>query len=313
MRVAIVGAGIAGLACAERLKAGGCVVRLFDKGRAVGGRMSTRRIDTGTGTWWFDHGAQYCTAHDPRFADRIEAWAKAGIVAPWPDAGDNAWVGTPTMSAPLRAMAASLDVTFATTVSRIVRDGVVWRLAGAGEPSPDYDVAIVAVPAEQAAPLLAPHDTAMAARAAATGSAPCWTVMAGFDTPVPYDANILRNAGAIGWAARNAAKPGRDPRESWVIQAAPDWSTAHLEDNPSAVTQSLLAELADAIGGRLPDPVVATAHRWRFARSGSAGGGILWEPAQRLGCCGDWLLGPRVECAWLSGTMLADAILESVG
>jgi predicted NAD/FAD-dependent oxidoreductase len=135
--------------------------------------------------------------------------------------------------------------------------------------------------------------------------------MAGFDTRVPHDSDILRQAGPIGWAARNSAKPGRDARECWVIQAAPDWSAAHLEDEAPEIIRMLLAAFDDSIGARLPDPAVAIAHRWRFARSGAAGDGMLWNPARRLGACGDWLLGPRVECAWLSGTMLADAILET--
>ena len=41
----IIGAGIAGLACAARLAAAGYAVRLFDKGRRPGGR----RTDMGQG------------------------------------------------------------------------------------------------------------------------------------------------------------------------------------------------------------------------------------------------------------------------
>ena len=55
MRVAVVGAGMAGIACAERL-AGAAEVVLFDKGRAAGGRMATRRMETAAGTASFDHG-----------------------------------------------------------------------------------------------------------------------------------------------------------------------------------------------------------------------------------------------------------------
>ena len=58
MRVAIVGAGIAGLSCALRLQGGDHHVTLFDKGRGAGGRMSTRRVETPAGTAAFDHGAQ---------------------------------------------------------------------------------------------------------------------------------------------------------------------------------------------------------------------------------------------------------------
>jgi renalase len=56
--IAIIGAGIAGLACAQRLQDGGCSVTLFDKGRGAGGRMATRRVTTPFGEIAFDHGAQ---------------------------------------------------------------------------------------------------------------------------------------------------------------------------------------------------------------------------------------------------------------
>jgi predicted NAD/FAD-dependent oxidoreductase len=35
----------------------------------------------------------------------------------------------------------------------------------------------------------------------------------------------------------------------------------------------------------------------------------VWAHASRLGMCGDWLNGGKVEGAWLSGRALAEAIL----
>ena len=61
--IAIVGAGIAGLAAARRLRAAGLTCTLFDKSPGLGGRMATRR----EGYLRFDHGAQYFTARGPRF------------------------------------------------------------------------------------------------------------------------------------------------------------------------------------------------------------------------------------------------------
>jgi len=46
MKIAIVGAGMSGLACAEALVRSGHTVSLLDKGRGPGGRMSVRRIVT---------------------------------------------------------------------------------------------------------------------------------------------------------------------------------------------------------------------------------------------------------------------------
>ena len=52
--VAVIGAGISGLFAARTLQDHGMTVKVFEKGRGVGGRMSTRRINGGA---TFDHGA----------------------------------------------------------------------------------------------------------------------------------------------------------------------------------------------------------------------------------------------------------------
>src|SRR4051812_46516032 len=79
MQIAIVGAGIAGLSCAQRLQSQGHHVTVYEKGGAVGGRMATRQNELGG----FDHGAQYFTAAGAAFKKELAAWRKAGLAAPW--------------------------------------------------------------------------------------------------------------------------------------------------------------------------------------------------------------------------------------
>ena len=45
-----------------------------------------------------------------------------------------------------------------------------------------------------------------------------------------------------------------------------------------------------------------------MAMGGAAGRAMLWDGGTRLGVCGDWLVGPRIESAWASGRALAAAI-----
>ncbi len=309
MKVAIVGAGIAGLSCAVRLQQDGCVVTLFDKGRGAGGRMATRRIDTPVGAVAFDHGAQYLTMRDPAFSAAMHAWESAGVVARWPAAGADAWVGTPGMNAIVKHLAAQTDVRWNSRVTAVRSTAVGWVVDPDGI-DPPFDAVVIATPAEQAAPLLAPHDPAMAGEALSCRSAPCWTAMFAFDAPLAIPHDVLKDAGIIGWAARNSAKPGRDGPESWVVQATPDWSTAHLEESVEAVVDRLQAALAAHSPVELPTPVVRTGHRWRYARTAGTDLGSLWNAAERIGAAGDWLLGPRIESAWLSGRALAEQILE---
>lgn len=311
-KIAIIGAGIAGLACADRLAADGHKVTLFDKARGPGGRMSARRIATELGEASFDHGAQYFTARDADFAALVAQWHDLGLVARWTDAAPDAWVGQPAMNAPVKHMAAAHEVRWSTRIDAIARDPGGWRLIGDGFVVQDYDQLMVALPAEQAALLLQGSDPIMAAKAAATPSAPCWSVMIAFAQRLPTETKTLRDAGAIGWAACNSSKPGRSGPEAWVIQASPTWSRAQLEADASWVITSLMGELAAQIGIAIPAPISAQAHRWRYARSGAQASGMFYNRALSLGVCGDWLIGPRIECGWRSGTMLGSAIAETL-
>nr|MBP8061530.1 FAD-dependent oxidoreductase [Polaromonas sp.] len=75
--IAVVGAGIAGIACARTLMQAGHQVTVFEKSRGAGGRMATRRTEFGS----FDHGTQYFTVRDPRFVKVLES--VQGLVRPW--------------------------------------------------------------------------------------------------------------------------------------------------------------------------------------------------------------------------------------
>lgn len=309
MKIGIVGAGIAGLSCAEMLAAAGHAVIVFDKARGAGGRMATRRVATPSGDVAFDHGAQYFTRRDPRFAAAVTGWQASGVVVPWPKAGDDAWVGTPGMSAVVKALSRPLAVHWNSRVDALRRVDRSWFLDSVADDA--FDAVIVATPAEQAAPLLVAHDPAMAAMAQGCPSAPRWTAMVAFAERIAIADDIIRHAGIIGWAARNSAKPGRTGTEAWVIQATADWSRDHLEDDETSVVDAPLSALAAEAARTLPAPGIRIGHRWRYARARAAQHGSLWNEAKRIGAVGDWLLAPRIESAWLSGRMLADRIIAA--
>jgi renalase len=120
-----------------------------------------------------------------------------------------------------------------------------------------------------------------------------------------------RYSGVIGWAARNRAKPGRSGPEAWVIQATEAWARHHLEDDDTNVVDALLVALSNEAIRSLPEPIVRTAHRWRYARARVTDHGSLWNETTRIGAAGDWLIAPRIESAWLSGHNLAQRILTT--
>lgn len=316
-RVAIIGAGLAGLACADVLQKTGIDVTVYEGADAVGGRMHTR---TGRG-WQCDDGAQYFTARDPGFAALVERWMADGVVARWP-ARVASWdgttmrhshsalarfVGTPEMAAPARALAAGLEVRTRASVHALERSSGGWVVnlgAATAAATQVVDAVLLAVPAPDAVTLLADRAPVLLRIARSAQMLPAWAAVLRFAAPIDpgYDA-LFVNAGPLRWVARDSSKPARAGAETWLLHATATWSLAHGDATPAQVIASLLPELA-ALG--LPPPLACDAHHWVTASTAPPlQTGSVWDASLGLGLCGDWLAGGKVEGAWLSGTALA--------
>ena len=323
--VGVIGAGMAGLACAEALQAAGIPVTLFEKSRGVGGRMATRRSECGAA---FDHGAQYFTVRDLRFREQVEQWCRAGTAALWLgriirleqgviselNEPIDRYVGLPAMNSIAKSLASKLNVNLNCTIQSIHSFDDGWRLTDSNQVlHGPFGRLVLAIPPQQAIQLTQANLGATQALICDIELAPCWAVMVQFEQrfDVPYDAAFVHQA-PFTWVARNSSKPGRDTSDCWVLHASPEWTKEHLEQPADQVAGQLLDEFWH-VTGQSPQPVAAlAAHRWRFAiprkplqqRS-------IFEPKQRLGLCGDWCGGPRIEGAFLSGIAMAEAILNS--
>jgi predicted NAD/FAD-dependent oxidoreductase len=96
-----------------------------------------------------------------------------------------------------------------------------------------------------------------------------------------------------------------------VLHSSPEWSARHLDEPADSVAESLLRAFAEALGLELPSALSLAAHRWLFARAAKPPATpLLWDADARLGVCGDWTHGDRVEDAFTSGEHLARAMLS---
>ncbi len=329
--VAVVGAGISGLTVAHSLRACNLEVTVFDKARGPGGRASTRRHDRPHGIQGqteplsFDHGAQYFTARDPRFRRYVESWVGDGVAARWDgriavvdrgrvtfkEGGPVRFVGVPGMSAIARHLTLDLDIAYGTRVATIERHDERWRLASTdGGALGDFGAVVVSTPPAQAEPLLAGAPD-LGARAAAVTLRPCWAMMVVFDQALElsFDGAFVESS-PLSWIARNGSKPGRPKAECWVLHGSPEWSTRHLEDHDEDVGDALLTAFFAATGREPRVPLFARTHRWRYSiAENPLDTGCLWDAGLRIGVCGDWCSGSRVEGAFLSGQALASRVL----
>lgn len=332
--VAIIGAGIAGLACAALLARHGCEVTIFDKGRRPGGRVATRRA----GGAMFDHGAQFATARNPGFTGLVQGLLARDKVAPWPAASrvpDTSWVGLPGMSALPGTIASDLvssGVIFETEqhVAWLHDDNSLRHMPASearpgttsdtgGRRTMPFDAVLLAIPAPQAAPLLATRGHKFVDRIGHVVLAPCWAVMTSFTDRIVGPDVVRPTKGPLAWIARNSARPrqaGFDQSaevmnisDDWVLHATSVWTRAHLEDDAGSVADALLEAFRHELGGESA-PSFISAHRWRYALvEVSLGAPCLWDGETGIGVCGDWCTGPRIEAAFESGEALARSVM----
>ncbi|QDU63297.1 hypothetical protein Pan216_41750 [Planctomycetes bacterium Pan216] len=331
--VAIVGAGLSGVAGARCLSRAGVEVTIVEKSRGIGGRMATRRAELaqwpGETPLAFDHGAQYFTVKGERFRRVVDEAIAAGRAATWegtirvleegtarlPEQPLDRYVATPTMNSLCKLLGEGLKVHSRFEVAAIERDAGRWRLvAKDGRELRDMDAVMVSAPAPQAATLLAPCPD-LARQATRVRMNGCWALMLAYAErlPVDFDGAFVHGS-PLSWIARDSSKPGRDrSSERWIAHGSPEWSQRHLELEKEEIVERLLPIFADAV--KVPantPPSFVTAHRWRYALPAEPlAEPYLWDDDERLGACGDWCDGPRVEGAYLSGLSLAERLLAS--
>ncbi len=315
MRIAVIGAGLSGLVFARSL-GDRAQIRIFEKSRGFGGRMATRRYDD----FQFDHGAQFFTAKSADFQDFLQPWIDAGVVARWDarfvefDGGaisgrwnwDEAYphfVAVPGMNALGRALAESLDVMPSTRVAGLARDADGWRLSDdAGECLGCYDWVVSAIPAVQAKALLPPEFEHLE-RVETTEMPGCYSLMLGFDTPLPldWDAALVKDP-LISWISVNRSKPGRTGGYTLLIHASNRWAEANMELADEAVIDALRDAAGRTVGEDLATANRVALHRWRYANPGpQKGAPSLVDAGNRLAAIGDWCIRGRIEAAYQSG------------
>ena len=304
--VTVVGAGLAGIACARTLQRAGVEVVVLERGRRVGGRMASRRIDDRP----VDLGASYLTVSDDAFAAVVDDWAARGLARPWTDTF--AVAGGESKSGPLRwgaarglrslveDLAEGLEVRLETPVSTVRRDGDGWLVDHTAT-----GAVVLAMPDPQARRLLAP-EVADALPADGTFD-PVLALAARWPERVwDFDGLFVNDHPVLDWVADDGRRRG-DGAPVLVAHSGTAYAARHLDD-PQAAGPELARALADLLGAPLPTSTLV--HRWTFAKPSGSRSRPYALIESGLGLCGDgWAEKPRVEAAYLSGRALAHALL----
>ncbi len=322
-KVAVIGAGLCGATAAAELVQSGYQVTVFDKGRAVGGRMSSKRTEAG----YLDMGAQYFTARSAAFQSQVQSWLQAGCAEVWNcttasltyDEGHSTlersadrqlrYIGTPSMQAPVKAVLADIPVIANCRIHRLERLQHSWSpVSESGERYADFDAVLLAIPPVQAQQLLLQSGLGELFVAQASLLEPCWAVALRAGASGQGDAIFCQHP-KLRFVSHQAKKVGRS--DCYIVH----FNAMFSRENVQQPEEFWFKQASDIVQLELGidteiEPIAA--HRWLYASQNTElqATGIIALPEQQIWLGGDWSNGGRVENAYLAGLDLARSVMQ---
>ncbi len=335
--VAIIGAGLAGLTCAQQLHQAGYSVVVVEKSRGVGGRVATRRLhDTCA-----DHGVRYLEPQGKLLQQLIERLLQRGILQAWTDSvyelkatkpesvvtSDSQpsqltrYIAPAGMTAVAKFLATGLEIWLHRRVQAMTPTAEqTWHLTlDSTDEEPTELTAgavVVAIPAPQALMLLEPlAETGLSPdfldSLRSVEFDPCLSVMAGYsvDLPVPtWKVCTLSKDSDLAWIGLDSSKRPDAQMPIFVLQSTAEFATRYLDaEDLNPAGEQLLSHAAKLLIPWLDTPNWFQVHRWRYAFPSDSLNQEYLDAGTPLPlvCCGDWCGGNLIESAMKSGLATA--------
>ncbi|MBW0103716.1 NAD(P)/FAD-dependent oxidoreductase [Pseudonocardia sp. KRD291] len=313
MGVIVVGAGIAGVACARELVSRGVDVRVLERSHSVGGRLGVHRHDGRPA----DTGAAYFTVDDDGFGAQVRHWEEKGVARQWTDRlavftgtspagttqGPMRWAAPAGLRGLVADLAEGLTVELEREVATVGPGPVVDGQRA--------DAAVVAMPDPQAQRLLDPGSPAAAAVQGRDWN-PVLSLVAGYPVRTWPDlpAAFVNDHPTLSLLADDGLRRG-DGAPVLVAHSTAPVARRHDADPQAAapVMTAAVRELLDLDN----DPVWTHVHRWRFAAPAAPREAAFHLGDDGIALAGDGWGTPKVQTAYLSGARLGRGLAERLG
>ncbi len=336
MRIAIIGAGIAGLTAGRELAKAGHDVTVIEKSRGLGGRLATRYTGDNL-EYKLDHGTPYFTTKSPEFSGFVSELLDKKLVKIWDDTNwqydgvqlldtrPNStekikYIAIDGMNRIGKYLARWVDVMSETRAGGLTffgdnrRKKRSWMVNLTDFNTFEADAVIVATPAAQAYGIIqtcqdevstltlireideVEYDSSV-------------TLMAGYpNTEIPEWDLITCEDDMIKTISNESSKRGSKQDTYIVVQSTSKFATQNRETVKEELMELLLDRLSTIAGSWAATPAWNQIHYWRYAQTRNPIARPYMEIESLdapLALVGDYFNGNTVDDAYCSGFKLA--------
>ena len=294
---------MAGLSAARILTQKGYEVIVLDKGRGVGGRMSTRTVENAKA----DHGAQYFSVKTPEFQTLISELQSDNVTAEWHLAQrENVrYIGAKGMNTIPKKMA-SLSSVLVNEKVILIENNTVKTESGNIYP---FDKLVITIPIPQVIDLFqnskmlfSENDKSVLGE---IKYEPCIAVVAVLKEPTKIvSGGIILENQPVSWIADNFQK-GITQIPTVTIHASSAYSVKRFDDDVHEVAKDMLSSVNQYINSE--NIVSSQIHRWRFSNATKRHEAHFYQIENHaIYLAGDGFGMGNVEGAFLSGYHLGN-------
>ena len=304
-KVIIIGSGIAGISSSLKLKSYGINSIILDKGNFIGGRISTREVKIDSSSSYFFHGAQFFTAKTYEFKKIISAGVNGKYIKEFGNFNPKRYRGNQTMREFLLNLSKELYIQQKVKIIGIKTDNnKIKVLDNKIKEWISYDGVISTLPAPQNCELL--NQFPLLQKTLNTGSYhACIAFMFTFDE-IPSGINtyydFYKKPGILSWMASGSNL------NVWTAHTNEKFSDLNYHKDKYFLKEKIMSSIKQVFFSSKIR--FHSLHVWRYAKVAKKCLGPQIDPKFPVAIAGDFLEGPSVEAAFISGNKAAKLIFD---
>lgn len=303
MNIAIIGAGFSGCYLYNRFKKENHDIKIFEKSRGCGGRLSTKYIDDK----FVDHGTPYFETNEPDFiyfANRLE---RKGILRK----EKNKYFPTNGINKFCSSLINKQDLIKQTKITKCVKKESLWYLYD--EKSKCYegfDLLILTIPAPQVLEMDIQIDDKIAGDLSKVKYNSIATLILHDDKEFKINEDLYSSQ-FFKKVVNNSEKYNYKEFSSYVFHANESFSTNNNDKNKEDLGVQIYNYIDYFQKVKLPKSIYHISHLWKYAtvKEGLKSKYYL-NDEKDLAFCGDYFEKAKLEGSFLSAKALGDELIK---